>query len=184
MIISNNLHQAVTCLKRGQVIAYPTEAVYGLGCDPFNEKSVTHLLDLKKRTVAKGLILIASDWSQVAHLVRPVSPDQQLTINETWPGPNTWVFPASPETPAWLRGSHTTIAIRITNHPLAKALCDLYEKPIVSTSANLSGSPSARTMNEVLRYFENELDFLLQGEVGGLFMPTTIRDAVTGRVLR
>src|SRR3990167_4516311 len=126
-------------LQQQGVIAYPTEAVYGLGCDPFSELAVKKILKLKKRDINKGLILIASNWKQIENLIQPI-PDEKLSqVMQTWPGPVTWLFPASDEVPRWISGAHSTIALRITAHPIAKALCEKWNGPIVSTSANKEG---------------------------------------------
>ena len=155
MIHQTNLQITATvrCLKSGSIIAYPTEGVYGLGCDPFNELAVKKLLALKQRLVEKGLILISSDWSQVQHLTQPIAEKQLQAIFTTWPGPVTWVFPASQLAPSWICGKHPTIALRITDHSIAKMLCQQFGKPIVSSSANPEGQPPARTIKEVQQYF-------------------------------
>lgn len=175
---------AAQILREGGVIAYPTEAVFGLGCDPFNEKAVMHLLQLKNRHVDKGLILIASDWKQLELLVEYIAPDHLKKILATWPGPFTWVFPASVLVPEWIRGRHSTVAIRVTDHPIAKELCHSFGKPLVSTSANIEGHPPARKEEDVGKIFAEKIDLIVNGAVGGLAKPTEIRDALTGKVLR
>ncbi|MBA2653676.1 MAG: threonylcarbamoyl-AMP synthase [Gammaproteobacteria bacterium] len=184
MIISEDLQLAIDYLAQDEIIAYPTEGVYGLGCTAFNEETVLRLLQLKNRDVRKGLILIASHWNQIEDLIEPLSNLQHQTVNRTWPGPITWVFPASRKAPEWIRGEHNTIAIRFSNHPLAQALCEGFQKPIVSTSANLTGSTPARNYKEVAIYFNDKIPFILKGEVGGLNKTTSIRDVITGLVIR
>lgn len=184
MTNQQELAKIIDVLNRGGVIAYPTEAVFGLGCDPFNEIAVRHILKLKHRSITKGLIVIASAWEQISELTKPI-PDNLLNFaKKTWPGPVTWVFPASPKAPYWLTGEHTSIALRITNHPTAKSICDAYKNPIVSTSANIEGNKPATTAKEVLEYFPNEIDFMIDENVGALCKPTIIRDALTGKILR
>lgn len=184
MTVSTDLHEAIRFLKKGDVIAYATEAVYGLGCDPFNEKAVSRLLKIKHREMSKGLILIASHWRQIQHLTKPVDIHKLNQVMATWPGPVTWVFPASQKTPPWLLGYGKTIAVRIINHPQAKALCDLFHSPIVSTSANIQGKSPALTYEDVEHYFNDTIPFILKGKVGGLPKPTSICDVMTGRILR
>jgi L-threonylcarbamoyladenylate synthase len=171
-------------VKSGGIIAYPTEAVYGLGCDPRNEAAVRRLLALKRRPAHKGLILIAADFAQLALFLQPLSPADQARLAATWPGPLTWLIPARPETPGWLRGRHATLAVRVTAHPLAAALCWACGHPLVSTSANLSGRPPARTALAVRRQLGRNLDYLLPGPTGGAAQPTEIRDLRTERRVR
>lgn len=181
-----NLSQVVAALKQGDVIAYPTEAVFGVGCDPDNEQAVMKLLALKQRPVEKGLILIAADFEQLA----PYVDDSQLTdeqmqrIRATWPGPVTWVMPTKPGVPKFLTGQFDTIAVRVTDHPLVQELCRQFGKPLTSTSANLTGQEPGRTANEVKQQLGEFLPAILQGETGGRDNPSEIRDAITGKVFR
>lgn len=168
----------------GGVIAYPTEGVYGLGCDPFNGQAVERLLDIKGRQAAKGLILIAAEFEQLAPLLLPPSPTIRKVLESTWPGPVTWLLPAAVDCPAWLRGDHDTLAVRVTAHRLAAELCRAVDRPLVSTSANRSGRPPARTAIGVRRRFAEELDWIVEGRVGGQRGPTEIRDGLSGRVIR
>lgn len=175
----------ITALKNNQVIAYPTEAVFGLGCDPDSEQAVMALLALKQRPIEKGLILIADSYEQL----KPYIDDSVLTqtqrerMFESWPGPVTWVIPARASTPKWLTGQFSSLAVRVTDHKLVKALCLAYGKPLVSTSANLSGFPPCRTVEEVDSQFQNSIP-VLNGAVGGRQNPSEIRDALTGELYR
>ena len=178
------INKAIVYLKAGKIIAYPTEAVFGLGCDPFNEMAVHNLLAVKQRTLAKGLIVIASQWQQVKCWVQTLTKNQLIQLNETWPGPTTWVFPASRQVPPWIMGEHKTIAIRITKHPIANALCELFGQPLISTSANLSGQSPAKTTGEVVQYFSDTIDFVVPGAVGDQERPTVIKDIMTGKIIR
>jgi L-threonylcarbamoyladenylate synthase len=178
------LRQAVQVLRAGGIIAYPTEAVYGLGCDPLQGATVQRLLALKQRPMDKGLILIASGWAQLEPYLLPPTPAQRQRLFTTWPGPHTWVLPCHPEVPQWLRGAHDSLAVRITAHPVAAALCAAWGGPLVSTSANRSGLPPARSPLRVRQQFGDAIDYLLPGPLGDLANPTTIRDGVTGKVLR
>lgn len=181
---SQQINEAVKALQQGGVIAYPTEAVYGLGCDPANLKAIERLLSLKQRSPEKGLILIAAEFEQLSCYLADIDSSRRAEILSTWPGPVTWLWPAKPYIPTLLRGTHTTIAVRVTAHSLAAALCRAFGGPLVSTSANLSGNPPARSSEEVCEQFGDQLDYVLAGEVGGLSRPSQIRDALTGRVIR
>lgn len=171
-------------VTEGGVIAYPTEAVYGLGCDPTNQQAVERILQLKQRPEAKGFILIASCWEQVADWLLPIAPERLAEIRKTWPGPYTWVFPTKPQTPTWLKGEHDSLAVRITAHPIAAELCEILGHALVSTSANIHQQPAARTANEIQQYFPSGIDLIIDEPVGTLDKPTTIKDALTGKVLR
>ncbi|KAA5962972.1 L-threonylcarbamoyladenylate synthase type 1 TsaC [Pantoea sp. M_9] len=172
-------------LKQQRVIAYPTEAVFGLGCDPDSERAVMALLQLKQRPVEKGLILIAADYTQLT----PYIDDEQLTAEQrermfaSWPGPVTWVVPARSSTPRWLTGRFNSLAIRVSNHSEVQALCRAFGKPLVSTSANLTGMPPCRTAAEVTEQFGVAFP-VLQAATGGRLNPSEIRDVLSGELIR
>lgn len=183
MASSWRLQQVARCLDRGGVIACPTEAVWGLGCDPWNAGAVDRLLALKQRPMAKGLILVAADISQFADLLHDLPDDWQATLGASWPGPNTWLVPHRGRLPHWITGQHASVALRVTDHPLLRQLCAL-SGPLVSTSANPSGRPAARSRLRVQQYFGDRLDDVLDGPLGGRRSPSTIRDLASGAVLR
>jgi len=183
-ISSDNLTEAIQILLNGGVIAYPTEAVYGFGCDPFNEAAVGKILSIKHRSIEKGLILIAADSSQIQPLIGDITDEQLQKALDSWPGPYTWVFPSSPKVPDWIKGKHETIALRVTNHPIANKLCELFGGPIVSTSANVEGRAPLTDPLDIENHFQKDIDGLVIGPLGDLSQPTTIRDIVTGKVYR
>jgi L-threonylcarbamoyladenylate synthase len=176
--------QAVQCLRDGGLIAYPTEAVYGLGCDPFREAAVRRVLELKSRPASAGLILIADRFDRFEPFVGPASADALDRALATWPGPVTWLFPRGAGVPDWLAGEHATIALRVTDHPLCRTLCSAYGGAIVSTSANPRGQEPARSAAEVEAYFGDALCGTVAGELGAQRRPSEIRDLATGKVLR
>ena len=182
----SRLHLDLAChaLAAGGVIAYPTEAVWGLGCEPLNRHACKRVLSLKRRAVGKGFILIASDFAQAEPFLASLPRARLKPVLASWPGPVTWLLPAASWVPAHLTGAHDTLAIRVTAHPVARALCQQYGGPIVSTSANLSGHAPARTALQVQRQFGAKLDYLLAGALGALDKPTQIRDFASGRVVR
>lgn len=179
------IENIIVSLQKGEVIAYPTEAVFGLGCDPDSEIAVNKLLELKQRPWEKGLILIADNYEQLKNYIddEQLSEEQKQAMFITWPGPVTWVIPAKSTTPKWLTGRFDTIAVRVTNHELVKRLCRHYGKPLVSTSANLSGLEPCRTTEEVIAQFNGSVP-VLDGIVGGRQNPSEIRDAKTGQLYR
>jgi len=178
------IQKAVEALRRGGVIAYPTEAVYGLGCDPFDEAAVSRLFELKRRPPQHGVLLIAADFAQVEKFIGAVPAEALARARASWPGPHTWVFPRSAATPPWLAGGHAGIALRVTAHPLAAQLCRAFGGALVSTSANRHGEPPARNSATVHSAFESQLAYILDGPTGGLERPTPIRDAVSGELIR
>ncbi len=182
---SEAIVHAVELLNNEHVIAYPTEAVFGVGCDPDSEKAVMNLLTLKQRPVDKGLILIAANFEQLKPYIdaTQLSDKQLTTVFSCWPGPVTFVFPASTSTPRWLTGRFNSLAVRVTDHPLVVALCEAYGKPLVSTSANLSGQPPCRTTEEVHLQFGADFP-VVDGRTGGRQNPSEIRDALTGKLFR
>ncbi len=179
------LREAARCFRRGGVIAYPTEAVYGLGCDPLNPKAVMRLLQLKRRSVEKGVILIAADFHQLQPFVRQPSKGRMKQLLESWPGPHTWLLPAAPDAPWWLTGRYDTLAVRVTAHPIAAALCRGCRSALVSSSANLSGRRPPRSALALRRAFSPAgPDCILHGPCSGLNRPTPIRDIRTGDLIR
>lgn len=178
-----HLRRAVQVLRGGGLVAYPTEAVWGLGCDPLNPDAVHALLALKRRAPDKGLILIAAGEHQLTPYVS-LPEAWAAEVRASWPGPVTWLLPVRPHVPAWLRGRHARLAVRVTDHPRAAALCRAFGGPVVSTSANPSGRPPARSRLAVQRLFGDALDYVLPGELGGRRAPSEIREAGTGRLVR
>lgn len=181
--MSWTIRQAVKAIRHGEVIAYPTEAVFGLGCDPWDEEAVLRILDIKQRPWHKGLILIASDFNQLNDFIAPLPAELLQQVESTWPGPVTWLLPAKEDTPDYLIGQHDTIAVRVTAHPIARALCEAAGHALVSTSANLAGMPPARTVRQV-RWQLPEVKTIVTGNCGNAAQPSQIRDAQTGAIIR
>lgn len=184
----NVLSQAILALTKQGVIAYPTESVFGLGCDPDCEFAIQKILDLKQRPAHKGLILIAANIEQLQNYAdfSALSTEQLDTIKATWPGPFTWIVPVQPSLSKLVSGDFNSIAVRVTQHPLVQALCQAFGKPIISTSANLSGQEACTTAHQVMEMFlDNQLlDYVVDEPVTGLENPSQIHDALTGKRLR
>lgn len=180
----NTVQEAVRTLRAGGLVAYPTEAVFGLGCDPRNESALERLLELKRRPTDKGLILLAADAAQLSDWVEPLPEVAAARVRASWPGPVTWVMPARAGVSPLLRGAHASLAVRVTAHPLAAALARAFGGALVSTSANLSGEPPARDMETLRARFGDAVDYYLDGPLGGRDRPSEIRDALSGATLR
>lgn len=178
------LAQAARALREGALVAYPTEGVWGLGCDPLNEQACMRLLALKARDWRKGLILVGADFAQLERFTYPVSNTAMKRASSSWPGPTTWVFPCSDDAPQWLTGEHDSIAVRVSAHPVVRALCERFGGAIVSTSANRASRAPARSAVELRLQFGNATPLIVPGALGKLERPTTIRNVVTGAILR
>lgn len=177
---------AAARLRTGAVLAYPTEAVWGLGCDPRNKAAVMRLLAIKQRDVGKGLILIAASIYQLQPFIDldALPPGRRDEVLASWPGPHTWIVPATAAAPRWITGDHDGIAVRVSAHPVVVALCNSFAGALVSTSANPAGAPAPRSRIEVEPGLGRAVDGIVAGETGGLQRPSDIRDARTGQVLR
>lgn len=182
MIPAFLIRHAVSVYRQGGILAYPTEAVFGLGCDPLDAQAVARLLEIKQRPVHKGLILLASDLRQLLPFVR-INDEQREKILQP-DVPTTWLVKKSAQTPPWISGAHEKLAVRITLHPPAQQLCAALGSPIVSTSANPGGHPPARSRMLLHRYFAGRIDFELPGDVGSLHNPTRIIDIDSGQIIR
>ena len=180
------LAAAVQALQHGGLIAYPTEAVWGIGCDPRQQAAVQRLLQIKQRPLDKGVIVVAADLQALAEwLDLDALPAARMdAVRASWPGPHTWILPASAQAPRWITGAHSGIAVRISAHPLVSALCRQWQGPLVSTSANLAGHPPARQREELDPALLPALAGIVDGATGGLTQPTPIRDALSGQILR
>jgi L-threonylcarbamoyladenylate synthase len=178
------IRRAGAVIRAGGVVAYPTEAVWGLGCDPLEAEAVARILAIKGRPVSMGLILVAADFGQLEPWVHAVSREVEARMAATWPGPVTWVLPARAWVPEWVHGGRGSVAVRVTGHAQSAALCRAAGFAIVSTSANRSGHPPARSGVQVRRWFGDQLDFILGGATGGHDRPSEIRDALSGQPIR
>lgn len=178
------LKLACAALESGAVIACPTEAVWGLSCDPDNVDAVAELLALKDRPVSKGLILVADDISRLDFLLADLSDAHRNTLSATWPGPATWLVPHGGRVPSWICGEHETVAVRVSDHPAVSALCAAWGGPLVSTSANPGGALPARAAYQVRRYFRDALGYIVPGAIGSSARPTSIRDLESGEIIR
>ena len=181
MLITTNPEDIIQPFKKGAVIAYPTEAIYGLGCDPDNKKAVKRLLEIKQRPINKGLILVAADFSQVKKYLKPLSESQKKL---TMPSATTYIFPALKSAPKWLTGDFDGLAIRISKHPLVQDLCRQLDSALVSTSANISGQTPAKTSEEVLANLGDKINVILRGKIGDSQKPSVIRDSISDQIIR
>jgi L-threonylcarbamoyladenylate synthase len=177
------LRRARARLKQGGVIAYATESCFGLGCDPRNARALARVIQLKRRPVHKGLIVLASDIDQLRGLIRPLSEAEKGELARYWPGHYTFLLPAAPQVLPALRGHHDKIAVRISAHAPATALCRMLGTALVSTSANISGRRSLKSARACRQVFGSRV-LVLPGRIGKEHRPSTIIDLASGKVLR
>lgn len=175
---------AVECLRDGKLIAYPTEAVYGLGCDPYNETAIHQLLELKGRQTQAGFVLIASCFSQLEPWIAELDAALIERAMQAWPGPVTWLFPRAAHVTDYVAGTHPTIALRITAHQPSRELCDAFGSALISTSANPSTEAPALSAEQVADYFGERIAGILDGELGRSNKPSEIRDLLSGNIIR
>lgn len=209
-ITTDSVVQAAGWLKEGQLLAYPTESVWGIGCDPFNQMAVQRLLAMKQRPIHKGMIVVTDDIQRIAPLLDDLNDSQRRTVLESWhmhsetisKQAHTWLLPLSKQLtvpiPSWITGDHNSVAVRIIAHPLVQQLCTQMVSPdnpygfVVSTSCNPSGKPPALTLNQAQAYFlddnkHSDLDkqvHYLTGDTLGYKLPSQIGDALTGAIIR
>lgn len=174
--------EAARIVRAGGVIAYPTEAVYGLGCDPANTDALRRILATKTRPDDKGLILVASDVQQLDTWIAPFDARARARVEPTWPGHTTWVVPARPDAVGLVSGGRDTLAVRVSAHPTVRGLCNALDHALVSTSANRSGAPAIRDGRD-LNALEN-IDAVVHGSLGGAAAPSAIFRLSDGARLR
>jgi len=184
MIITSSLSELSSILQKGGVIAYPTEAVWGLGCDPFNKEAVLRILSLKQRPIEKGLILIAGEIDHLTPWKESLSPSHYNLLITKTDKPTSWVVPDTKITPNWVRGDHQSVAIRLIQHEPAKALCSQFGKVLVSTSANTAGQPPAMTKDDVIHYFGEQIDAIFDAPLGSTKQPSQVKDLLTNKLYR
>ncbi len=184
--LDDQIQQAATALQSGAVIACPTEAVYGLSCDPHNRAAFDALIKLKQRPMEHGVLLIGADFEQLRPYIdlTAITDDRLAQVRASWPGAHTWVFPRHPDVPDWLAGRHPGIALRLTAHPVAATLCRAFGGALVSTSANCHGQPPAHDPDSVQQQFGKRLGAIIDAPLGGELRPTPIHDAVSGAIIR
>ncbi|MGH8146438.1 MAG: L-threonylcarbamoyladenylate synthase [Rhodanobacteraceae bacterium] len=182
----DEVEAAAALLRTGGVLAYPTEGVYGLGCDPDNRAAFDKIFALKERPAEQGVLLIAADFMQIEPWISDVSEAALARARAAWPGAHTFIFPRSQRVPEWVAGGHAGVALRVTAHAPSSALCRAFGGPIVSTSANRHGQLPAMSAEDIDAIFGSSaaLDGVLDAPLGGLDRPTPITDAVSGAIIR
>lgn len=186
MDVAQKIAHGAHIISQGGVIVCPTEGVYGLSALANDSKAIERIIQIKHRALNKGLIIVASNLTMLQGLVdfTKLNDEAHKLLKEKWPGHATFILPATSNAPQILTGSRDTIAVRISAFPLLQRLCDQVGGPIVSTSANVSGSEPLKTLEQLNLAFAHEVDYILDEPCQGLAKPSTIYDALTGKVLR
>ena len=174
---------AIELLRNGEVIGYPTEAVYGIGCDPWNKSSVVKVAEIKNRSFEKPFLMVASSVNQLEELVDISSLNEN--VMKSWPGHTTWLIKAKQSTPYWLRDNETgKVGVRVSDHPMIVKLCRLYGRPLISTSANIAGGQEIREQLEFKKVFSKSISYLVDGNIGDCEKTSIIIDMETNKKLR
>lgn len=178
------IQRAVSTLKNGGLIAYPTEGVFGIGCDPLQQPALQRVVEIKQRDAGKGLIIVCAEFPQLEPFIKPLDSATQQRLLATWPGAVTWIVKANPSLPALLTGGRDTIAVRVSQHPIVAEITRRFERPIVSTSANYSGQAACTSAAAVRQTLGEKIDLVLDAAVGEQQGATPIFDAATGKQIR
>lgn len=180
------LIKAAECIKQGGVVIAPTEGLYGISCLASNDKAVERVIKVKERSSAKGLIVAISSFEMAKDLIdfSKLSAKRIDFMLSKWPGPHTFIVPAAKNVSAFVTGGRDTIALRFTAFPTLQRLCELSGGPLISSSANISGYPPLTTINDLHAVFGDKVDFILDLPCQGLKGPSSIHDALTGKLLR
>lgn len=188
MNFNSKIKHAAKFIRAGDVIAYPTESVYGLGCDPQNLVAVNKILHIKQRSHTKGLIIVAANIKQILPYIKPLSAENRVKISSPADKAITWLIPAQENLSTLLTGTRggldKKIAIRISQHPIIKALCLELECAIISTSANISGEAMCWSAQQVKQQLKTGVKYILEGESGGQSKPSEIRDLLSNQQIR
>ena len=183
-LLTADIDPVAQTVRDGGVIAYPTEAVFGLGCRPDTPEAIERILEIKGRPAAKGMIVVTDTLGRLGEWLAPLPEAHRTAIEASWPGPTTWLLPVTAACPPLLRGEHDSLAVRVTAHPATRALCAAASSALVSTSANRAGADPCRTWDCVASQLGAGIDAILQAECGGRDAPSAIRDARSGAWLR
>ncbi|MFV9614726.1 MAG: L-threonylcarbamoyladenylate synthase [Gammaproteobacteria bacterium] len=153
------IRHAVHIINRGGIIAYPTDTIYGLGCDPYNPDAVKKINAIKQRPLNKQFILLAANINQLRPLILIKKEQEKIITQNTQV--TSWIVKASPTAPPWLVGDSKTLCIRISKHDEVQRLCNTLGHAIISTSANLAGKKTAKNALQLHKYFHQYVEIIL-----------------------
>ena len=184
MIITSDPYIIADILNQGGIIAYPTEAVWGLGCDPHNEQAVNKLLAIKSRPMSKGMILVAGEKNQITPWLSQLSEPLQTKLLARYESPTSWIVPDQDISPSWVRGDHQSVALRLSQHQGVQAICHAFKACIVSTSANPAGEAPALSTGQVMNYFRDKIDAIFDAPLGQSKQPSQIKNLLDDQLIR
>lgn len=167
-------------IKNGGNAIYPTEGIYGIGCDPFNESSVENIFKVKGRDLTKNFIILASNINYLKRIIDNNFFKSKALIDGSF---TTWVIPTNKDCPPWLT-TNKSIAIRITNHPVVNELCLNLGGPIISTSANCSNHKYINDITTIENIFDGKIDCIVKGQLGNEKKSSIIKNILTNEILR
>lgn len=170
---------ATEALRRGEIVAFPTDTVYGLGAAVFHEAAVQTLYEIKGRPEGKAIPLLLAGAGDLAQVVADIPPLAWPLIRRFWPGPLTLVLVARPEVPPVVRAGGHTVAVRVPDHPVARALIEAIGAPLATTSANRSGAAEALTAEEVVRQLGDGVRWVIDGGRSPGGVPSSVVDLTT-----
>lgn len=175
------LREISRLLSEDKVGAIPTETIYGLACNPFSERALERLFQLKQREHNKPILLLLGKMEDLSLVVKCIPPKAYILMKRFWPGPLTIVLPARRSLPKLLTGGLDTIGVRLTSSDIARSIARTFGKPITGTSANISGEPPCRSAQEVLKVFPN-IDFVVDGGESKSLTPSTVVEIIDNEV--
>jgi L-threonylcarbamoyladenylate synthase len=157
------LDRAAAAIRRGRVVAVPTDALYALIADPFNLRAVRQVYQAKGREIHRALPMLVRDTMMAEELARDISPRFKMLTRRFWPGPLTIIMPASPKVPLRATGNTGRLAVRQARSTVTDELIARLNQPIIATSANISGRPTCRSGIEVFGVMDGSVDLVLDG---------------------
>jgi L-threonylcarbamoyladenylate synthase len=168
------LDEALDALRVGELVVYPTETFYALGADPFSPDALERVFALKGRDPQRPIALIAADLEMALGLAREVPPNARRLAEVFWPGPLTLVLPARDDVPRGIGGPDGCVGVRVSPHPIARALASGLGRPITATSANRSGRSPATTLSAARNELGDKVKVYLEGGTLGASAPSTV----------
>jgi tRNA threonylcarbamoyl adenosine modification protein (Sua5/YciO/YrdC/YwlC family) len=167
-------------IKNGGNAIYPTEGIYGIGCDPFNESSVENIFKVKGRDLTKNFIILTSNINYLKRIIDNNLFENKALVDGSF---TTWVVATNKDCPPWLT-TNKSIAIRITNHPVVDELCVNLGGPIISTSANCSNQKYINDITTIENIFDGKIDCIVKGQLGNKKRSSIIKNILTNEILR
>jgi len=175
-LLTTDVHEAAALIRRGELVAFPTETVYGLGADAFNPEAVRKIFEAKGRPLDNPLIVHIAHLDQLARLVRDVPEAARRFMERFFPGPLTLVLPRHPDVPDEVTAGLPTVGVRMPRHLVARAFLEACGTPVAAPSANRSGRPSPTRWEAVYADLNGRIACILQGDRSDMGLESTVVD--------